>query len=55
VIIERGIRNREHGLRRSGEGGGSGGVDPSFEHADGYVAKRNVPHSGIEPQHAKST
>jgi hypothetical protein len=39
------------GMRGSGEGGGSGGVDTSFEHADGYAAERNVPHTGIEPRH----
>jgi hypothetical protein len=42
------------GMRGSGECGGSGGVDTSFEHADGYAAKRNVPHSGIEPRHVET-
>jgi hypothetical protein len=43
------------GMRGSGEGGGSGGVDTSFEHADGYAAARNVPHTKIEPRHVKTT
>jgi hypothetical protein len=39
------------GMRGSGEGGGSGGVDTSFELTDGYAVRRNVPHTRIEPQH----
>jgi hypothetical protein len=42
------------GMRGSGESGGSGGVDTSFEHADGYAARRNVPHTGIEPRHVET-
>jgi hypothetical protein len=30
------------------------GVDTSFDHADGYAARRNVPHTGIEPRHVET-
>jgi hypothetical protein len=47
--------NMTCGMWGSGEGGGSGGVDTSFEHADQHAAQRNVaPHTGIEPRHVES-
>jgi hypothetical protein len=49
-----GIGEHACGMRGSGEGGGSGGVDTSSEHADGYAAERNVPHTGIEPRHVET-
>lgn len=41
------------GVRGSG-GGGNGGADKSSQYVDGYAAKRNVPHSGIQPPHAQT-
>ena len=41
-------------VRGSGEGGGSGGVDTSFEHADGMLPGCNVPHTRIESLHVEA-
>ncbi len=58
MVIAREIRNRERSpaeMWGSGEGGESGGVDTSFEHADGCAIERNVvPHTVIEPWHAET-
>ena len=48
------ISEHAHRMWESGEGGGSGGVDTSSKHANGYAAERNVPHTGIKPRHVET-